>query len=525
MRSLSSAALALAGLIAFTLHAAAAPVPGALALSWQGHVDTDLQLPALLNADHTLVARFMMQFPIAGAGPIFSSQSGAGTFSVAKQDYDHTMLLVVTYGDKSAKFSLPSTPAVVAAQPPPPPGTFKPSLDIAWRAAVAGRWFHLAVVRSGSTVKVFLDGARIMAVSGDTDPAGNLDVTGLVGLPSGTSILRLGQLADATRSTSPFFAQFYGLMDDVAAFNRAMSDSAVNHLAQHPHAVSGETGLVGLYQFNYNPAAISNAVAHNVTFSGAAFPRHVSESGDSAKDAAKMLTPQHKTVFHLPFKRGLAFAVMWGNEIDSHTGGGSAFSWDFQRVGNNIDVQKESDGQPLAAVAAGRVVRAFDGGDAALTPAEKTPKGNLTDGYNVLLLEHRSGEQSLYLHVKTGSIAEAFAHAGYLFSPVPPPNDGHYADNATWLETSIGTFDVSQGLWLTRIGNRTTPGDAANFHLHFSSMFDGVAPLFTGGLTNFTYPLAFSDYEVSDDLGHTWRSVKRGIPKNGQWVRRPELMQ
>jgi hypothetical protein len=216
-------------------------------------------------------------------------------------------------------------------------------------------------------------------------------------------------------------------------------------------------------------------------------------------------------------------AVMWGNEIDSHIGGGSAFSWDFQRVGNNIDVQKESDRQPLAAVAAGRVVRAFDGGDAALTPAEKF-KGNLTDGYNVLLLEHTSGEQSLYLHVKTGSIAEAFTHAG-LSSPVPP-NNGDYVTNATLLGAATGgTFDVGGGLWLARIGNRTAPGSPDNFHLHFSSMFDGVAPLSNAGLTNFTYPLAFSDYEVSDDLGHTWRSVKRGIPKTGQWVRRPELMQ
>jgi hypothetical protein len=33
MRSLSSTALALAGLIAFTLHAVAAPAPGALALA------------------------------------------------------------------------------------------------------------------------------------------------------------------------------------------------------------------------------------------------------------------------------------------------------------------------------------------------------------------------------------------------------------------------------------------------------------------------------------------------------------
>jgi murein DD-endopeptidase MepM/ murein hydrolase activator NlpD len=479
-------------------------------------VDTDLQLPALLNADHTLVARFMMQFPIAGAGPIFSSQSGAGTFSVAKEDYDHNMPLAVTYGSKSAKFSFPTTFAVQTA-PLLPPRTFNPTLDIAWREAVAGRWFHLAVVRSGSTVKVFLDGTRLMAVSGDTDTAGNLDVTGVVELPSGTSVLRLGQLADARRSTSAFFAQFYGLMDDVAAFNTAMSDSAVKHLAQHPHALSGETGLVGLYQFNYNPAAISDAVAHNVTFSGAAFQRHVSESGDNAKDAAKMLTPQHKTVFHLPFRRGLAFVVMWGNEIDSHTGGGSAFSWDFQRVGNNIDVQKESDGQPLAAVAAGRVVRAFDGGDATPSHAKKP----LTDGYNVLLLEHSSGEQSLYMHVKTGSITEAFTHAGYLFSPVAP-NNGHYDENATWLKAPTGgTFDVSQGLWLARIGNRAAPGSADNFHLHFSSMFDGVPPLNDDSLTNFTYPLAFSDYEVSDNLGHTWRPVKRGIPKKGQWVRRP----
>src|SRR5262249_2995312 len=37
-----------------------------------------------------------------------------------------------------------------------------------------------------------------------------------------------------------------------------------------------------------------------------------------------------------------------------------------------------------------------------------------------------------------------------------------------------------------------------------------------------TRPGAFSDYDVSDDNGKTWRRVERGVPTRGQWLRRTE---
>lgn len=72
----------------------------------------------------------------------------------------------------------------------------------------AGTWHHLAVVRSSSTVRMYLDGTQV---------GGTLTVPS-TGLPQGT--LRLGKTNDATVAGG---VQFYGLLDDVAAFTTALS--------------------------------------------------------------------------------------------------------------------------------------------------------------------------------------------------------------------------------------------------------------------------------------------------------------
>jgi twitching motility protein PilT len=50
---------------------------------------------------------------------------------------------------------------------------------------------------------------------------------------------------------------------------------------------------------------------------------------------------------------------------------------------------------------------------------------------------------------------------------------------------------------------------AEHLHMDLSNRLGGV-----------TIPMAFANYEASDDKGKTWKKVIRGIPKAGQWIRR-----
>lgn len=57
------------------------------------------------------------------------------------------------------------------------------------------------------------------------------------------------------------------------------------------------------------------------------------------------------------------------------------------------------------------------------------------------------------------------------------------------------------------------------FHLHFAVTNLGEERKDSGG-TFRTIPAPFCNYEYSEDQGKTWKHVIRGIPLQGQWVRR-----
>ena len=44
----------------------------AVALSWKGYVDTDLKLSEFVASSHTIMLRFMPQFPTAYEGPFIA---------------------------------------------------------------------------------------------------------------------------------------------------------------------------------------------------------------------------------------------------------------------------------------------------------------------------------------------------------------------------------------------------------------------------------------------------------------------
>src|SRR3954463_13787159 len=122
------------------VHAAVAQAQSqALALTWKGYADTDLNFSEFFPGDHTLALRFMAQFPNAYEGPMIA-ENGGGTFVVGQGD--------VNAGTPSSKlyFAVGSHAVIYGALLQP------------------GQWRHLAIVATHTSIEriftFYLDGAR-----------------------------------------------------------------------------------------------------------------------------------------------------------------------------------------------------------------------------------------------------------------------------------------------------------------------------------------------------------------------------
>jgi hypothetical protein len=126
----------------------------ALACTWEGYADTDIDVGTFFFDDHTLTVRFLLQYPNAYQCPMVAV-NGTGTLFVGQGDFDAdppgaTSKLLVRLGNAQA---------IV-------PVSF-----------AANSWHHLALVRAGADVSLFLDGQPVGAplrLTGVAQPAGTL---------------------------------------------------------------------------------------------------------------------------------------------------------------------------------------------------------------------------------------------------------------------------------------------------------------------------------------------------------------
>jgi murein DD-endopeptidase MepM/ murein hydrolase activator NlpD len=404
----------------------------ALACTWGGYADTDLNFTEFFGSDHTLAARFMLQYPNAYTGPMVSVR-GSGTYLIGQGDVHAAPTgtkLVVRIGDQAI--------------------THQANLS-------AATWHHIAVVRMGTTVWLYLDGAQVGIA---------LTIPG-TDLPEGT--LRLGKTNDATAAGG---VQFYGLLDDVAVFTTALSATEIAQLAAANQLSGSEAGLLAGYVFDEPPAGgLPATLSRPVTRSPAALLRPVSSDRNSATDAAQLplALTGHK---HLPVPADQAWQVIQGVDNADPSGshrGYASFCWDLMLAGLP---QSASEDKPFHAAAPGTV--AFVKEDAA--------PGGAT---NFITVAEEPGEFGDYLHLSQSSAVVA-------------ANDR-----------------VNDGQHLADVGD--TGAAVGAYHLHFATTNLGESR--TAGAF-VTIPAPFSDYEASDDQGTTWYRVLRGIPLAGQWVRR-----
>ncbi|HEY0321817.1 MAG TPA: LamG domain-containing protein [Pyrinomonadaceae bacterium] len=423
------------------------------AFGWQGVADTDLSFAEFFSRNHTVAARFMIQYARAYQAPILSVK-GTGSYLVAVAGYGDGRIkaerLLVEINDRSYYYT--------AA------GKLAPE-----------KWHWLALVREGSKLRLYLDGAEIKP-----DNEGAL-ITSSANAPAGT--LRMGRRARGD-------AQFYGLIDDVAVFNSALSQKTLNSYYEESHRLYGtEAGLIAAYLFDRtrDDASVAQTTARRmVSFTSPATEVSVSSTRDSKQDALSLPLPFNRAKVLLPFAPGQAWKVIQGyGQPLSHNGGG-CFSWDFARAdGSSAEL-------PVYAAAAGLVVAVSDNNDP--EPADNISK----DNFNYMQMEIATGEFVTYLHMKNGSLVES------LKASAPASFPANFAP-----------FPIAAGAQVGRVGNTWLKEQPENWHLHFAGVPFVNSPV--------SIPLAFSDYEVYDAQAKTWRRVERGVPQQNQIVRRANI--
>jgi concanavalin A-like lectin/glucanase superfamily protein len=421
----------------------------AAAFRWQGYVGTNLPLSSFYEDDHSVVVRFMAQYPAAYQGPMFTT-SIDGNYLIGLGDFSYETegpKLQVTFGGRSAFFSGQNVPT-----------------DL-----VAGKWNTVIVVKESGKYRVWLNGqllARDGCSTGCTSqPEGNDPVGGNV---------RFG------RKNASSNAQFYGFLDDVEVYGRALDAFERGLINLLPRLSGNESGVLRAWTFDDampngapNPPAV-----HAGSFAAPAYRTLVSEQRDAAFDAG-LLPPPTLTV-DLPFAKGVAWKVSQGFQGSASHHGYAAFAWDFVR---NTSSNADTCGAKLVAAAPGTLFHGWDwGGD--LDPSDDLD--DPIDGYNDLKIELGTpGEYLRYLHVLTGSIRDAFG-----ITDLPP---------------GIPPFAVAKGEKVAEAGTR----GPNNCHLHLSY-----------GNGTVTVPLGY-DYERWDASLGSWIAVQNGMPRQGQVIRRP----
>jgi murein DD-endopeptidase MepM/ murein hydrolase activator NlpD len=267
--------------------------PMALAFSWGDAAIADLPFADMFRSDHTLVLRFMPQYTHAYAAPLLS----AGGFLVEQGDFfgiqpSGSTKLVVSAGSKRKTY----------------PARIEP-----------GRWYHLALVRSGDDLVVYLDGRQLR-------PPIDVDKARVRGP------LRLGRKSRAA-------AQFYGLIDDVAIARRALTPARIRALAWARFLTGRDSDLTSV-ALGSGPQTVP-----------------VSASRDGRADLA-MVPFGPVAPLLVPFPPGEAWEVIEGfdDPLGSHRGY-AAFAWDLVLAGRP---RAETTGRPFLAAAPGTVDRVVD---------------------------------------------------------------------------------------------------------------------------------------------------------------------
>gem|GEM_PF-6843524 len=259
------------------------PDPMPVAFAWTGYADTDLSFDEFFNSDHTISAWFMPQYPDSYVGPIV----GEGRKLVLQDDLNpspfakHVDTAFFTMGTGEWGGANNSTRMALRV------GDQERQYDAAF---TANTWQHVAMVRSGDTFTLFLNGVAL-------EPA----ITAAVSAPH-EATLRVGQTLAWRKEFSKLPSQFYGLIDNLAVCRRALSSQEIALLASGRTSITAsEPALLAAWHSGEKPTVKPGSAPRKVTAVGAATVTQLTKPRDNAKNAKALPLPPPHFRFPLPY--------------------------------------------------------------------------------------------------------------------------------------------------------------------------------------------------------------------------------
>ncbi len=175
-----------------------------------GLISTDVSLSGVASGDFTVVLRFLPQYPRSYEGPLLSNNTltGVNAFGVSIGDdttMGHAVAITLRIGQTITRYELANFDHGVDTY------TWASSHPTNAPTPPTNQWHHLALVGTGSTLKLYIDGTERLS---DQNTRASLPKVPLGGF------LTMGRRPPALNEHA---VQFYGLVDDLAVFSSAKS--------------------------------------------------------------------------------------------------------------------------------------------------------------------------------------------------------------------------------------------------------------------------------------------------------------
>lgn len=432
-----------------------------------GYAELAVTFGEFVHSNHTAMLRYMPQYPYGYRGALLSDAGGTNVYSMGQGDYREGTGGAKKLGQSALRVQIGNSAAVYLVT-----GLVD---QVGGPVGYRGVWQHLALVREGAAFRTYLNGVKLTKFSGSETFPG-------AGLPADATKLRLGR-----RDRD----QFYGLIDEVAIYTRALSAAEIATAAA-TSLTGAESGLLAGFRFDeeFTSPPLNRAVtlptAANipdfVTPSAAkpvpVYYVTVSDNRDSVADRKKFDLRPSKVDAMLPFCAGEWWRIGQGHDDPTGTHNGtSTFSWDITRING------DTPGATIIAAAPGRLYYADD--------------QQADDGSNAISVYHAVEERAVYMHLRQGSVREHFPSLNANPETLPVAQQPMFAAR-----------DV-----LTNVGDPVDMGP----HLHFA-ISTQMGDTFAGAGVG--QPVGLSDYFQSKDDGKTWTKVALAVPAPGDVISR-----
>ncbi|MEM6995944.1 MAG: LamG domain-containing protein, partial [Myxococcota bacterium] len=420
-----------------------------------GIIDTDINLDDFVHGDFTVTMWFQPEFQYGGYGAILGeSQSGRlhigqGDYRKGPYDQDKKVaenpMFAIAIGGQVALFEMPE--------------------------AKDNAWIHATVVRSGDRITLYINGAARSRYRENAEVPATLDVVPTDGhQPHGT--VRLGRRRPG--------GQFYGFVDDIGIFKKALSPSRVATLASQKRLTGTEADLwrgIGFDKPKQRPlpTRLRAKLEPNKRARRYKVSRNRRRSDRAVWGMPFHLAAAYPTPLQLPFAKGEVWQVgqSMNDPVVSHNGGTAFASMDFNSTAPGCG--------EVQAPTSGRIINYRQDHVAAPDKNEE----------NFVHLRRTKALGFTLMHLAANGLS-ASINGG---SPHP--------DERTWNT-------LSPGIRITKGDAVGTLGPSA-CHLHVGAWINPNGE---------RIPYPYAEFEVSTDQGKTWRYVLRGIPSKGMWVRR-----